>query len=205
MQHNTIPIHMSLLTTLQVGILSFFFNFFVAILSPLLGSPVDFQMFTSPIFHKIIFITHCNVVVRSNALETLIHQFHISKYSVNRSFVRRPLRLSVWKHFAMALSRRTVTHGQILNKILRENSEGRRRFASDNISVVQEEFTKQAAVFENKWNQRMKRNNKEIMGWVIGKLGNVSKEMKALDVASGTGIFARTLAPLCRSLKFEEY
>ena len=84
-----------------------------------------------------------------------------------------------------------MTHGQILNKILRENSEGRRRFASDNISVVQEEFTKQAAVFENKWNQRMKRNNKEIMGWVIGKLGNVSKETKALDVASGTGIFAK--------------
>ena len=33
MQHiNTIPIHVSLLTTLQVGLLSFFFNFFVAII-----------------------------------------------------------------------------------------------------------------------------------------------------------------------------
>ena len=74
---------------------------------------------------------------------------------------------------------------------------------SDNISVIQKEFTKQAAVFENRWNQRMKRDNKEIMGWVLGQVGQVFKDMRALDVASGTGIFARALAPLCRYLNFE--
>ena len=69
--------------------------------------------------------------------------------------------------------------------------------------MIQKEFTKQAAVFENRWNQRMKRDNKEIMGWVLKQVGQVSNEMRALDVASGTGIFARALAPLCRYLNFE--
>ena len=75
---------------------------------------------------------------------------------------------------------------------------------SDNISVIQKEFTKQAAVFENRWNQRMKRDNKEIMGWILEKVGQVSNETRALDVASGTGIFARALAPFCRFLYFEK-
>lgn len=43
----------------------------------------------------------------------------------------------------------------------------------------------------------MKRSNREIMDWVLKNLGRVSPHTKALDVASGTGIFARTLAPLC--------
>ena len=164
MQHiNTIPIHVSLLTTLQVGLLSFFFNFFVAII-PFVRFASQLTNVHLPYFpQNHIYDTLqccCWIQCIGNPDPSISHH----KYSVNRSFVRRPLRLSVWKNFAMALSRRAVTHGQILNKILRENSEGRRRFASDNISVVQEEFTKQAAVFENKWNQRMKRNNKEIMG-----------------------------------------
>ena len=43
----------------------------------------------------------------------------------------------------------------------------------------------------------MKRSNREIQDWVLNNLGRVSPHTKALDVASGTGIFARTLAPLC--------
>ena len=103
----------------------------------------------------------------------------------------------------MALLRRSTAHGQIFSRILRQNNQDRRSSTSDNISVIREEFTKQAAVFENRWNQRMKRDNKEIMGWVLEQVGQVSKEMRALDVASGTGIFARALAPLCRYLNFE--
>merc|ERR1712130_951652 len=96
-------------------------------------------------------------------------------------------------HFAMALYRRSATHGQLFGRILGDISQNRRSLTSDNISVIQKEFTKQATVFENQWNQRMKRDNKEIMGWVIKQLGEVSKDMRALDVASGTGIFARAL------------
>ena len=50
----------------------------------------------------------------------------------------------------------------------------------------------------------MKRDNKEIMGWVLEQVGQVSNETRALDVASGTGIFARALAPFCRFLYFEK-
>ena len=78
-----------------------------------------------------------------------------------------------------------------------QNSQDRRHASSDNISVIQKEFTKQAPVFENQWNQRMKRSNREIMDWVLNNLGRVSPHTRALDVASGTGIFARTLAPIC--------
>jgi len=78
-----------------------------------------------------------------------------------------------------------------------QNSQDRRGASSDNISVIQKEFTKQAPVFENQWNQRMKRSNREIMDWVLNNLGRVSPHTRALDVASGTGIFARTLAPIC--------
>ena len=35
------------------------------------------------------------------------------------------------------------------------------------------------------------------MDWVLNNLGRVSPHTRALDVASGTGIFARTLAPIC--------
>ena len=104
----------------------------------------------------------------------------------------------------MALYRRSATHGQLLGRILGDISQNRRSLTSDNISVIQKEFTKQATVFENQWNQRMKRDNKEIMGWVIKQLGEVSKDMRALDVASGTGIFARALAPMCRLVNFEK-
>ena len=111
---------------------------------------------------------------------------------------------SVLDQFAMALYRSPAIRGQIFSKILRQSCQGRRSLTSDNISVIQKEFTKQAAVFENRWNQRMKRDNKEIMGWILEQIGHVSNETRALDVASGTGIFARALAPLCRSLYFEE-
>ena len=105
----------------------------------------------------------------------------------------------------MALFRSRATHGQIFSRILRQSSsQGIRSLTSDNISVIQKEFTKQAAVFENRWNQRMKRDNKEIMGWVLEQVGQVSNETRALDVASGTGIFARALAPFCRFLYFEK-
>merc|ERR1712130_376332 len=106
--------------------------------------------------------------------------------------------------FEMALYRGSATHGQIFSRILRKSSQGRRSLGSENISVIQKEFTKQAAVFENRWNQRMKRDNKEIMGWVLEQVGQVSNETSALDVASGTGIFARALAPFCRFLYSEK-
>ena len=105
----------------------------------------------------------------------------------------------------MALFRSRATHVQIFSRILSQSIQGRRSLASDNITVIQKEFTKQAAVFENQWNQRMKRDNKEIMGWVLEQVGQVSNETRALDVASGTGIFARALAPFCRFLYFEKF
>merc|ERR1712212_1260773 len=101
---------------------------------------------------------------------------------------------------AMALYRSRAICGQIFSKILRQSCQGRRSLTSDNIAVIQKEFTKQAAVFENRWNQRMKRDNKEIMGWVLEQLGEVTNDTRALDVASGTGIFARALAPICREV-----
>lgn len=71
---------------------------------------------------------------------------------------------------------------------------------SGNIGVVKDEFTRQAAVFEEKWNVRMKRSNSEIMEWVMSIVGSIAEDAKALDVASGTGTFARQLAPLCKSV-----
>ena len=112
---------------------------------------------------------------------------------------------SVLNHFAMALFRSRATHVQIFSRILSQSIQGRRSLASDNISLIQKEFTKQAAVFENRWNHRMKRDNKEIMGWVLEQVGQVSNETRALDVASGTGIFARALAPFCRFLYFQKF
>ena len=98
----------------------------------------------------------------------------------------------------MALVRKTAILRHVFFKMPSwQNSQDRRRASSDNISVIQKEFTKQAPVFENQWNQRMKRSNREIMDWVLNNLGRVSPHTRALDVASGTGIFARTLAPLC--------
>ena len=70
--------------------------------------------------------------------------------------------------------------------------------ASDNLSAIQEEFTRQAGVFENQWDLRMKKDNREIMSWVLEKMGDIPSSTRALDVATGTGIFARALSPLCR-------
>jgi ubiquinone/menaquinone biosynthesis C-methylase UbiE len=71
---------------------------------------------------------------------------------------------------------------------------------SGNLTTIQEEFTRQATVFEGGWGLRMKRDNKEIMGWVLGQLGELPPATAALDVATGTGIFARALAPHCSSV-----
>ena len=73
--------------------------------------------------------------------------------------------------------------------------------ADINIQKVKDEFTVQAAVFENQWNVRMKRSNEEIMKWVMSHVPLTDPETThAIDVASGTGIFARQLAPLCKSV-----
>ena len=81
-------------------------------------------------------------------------------------------------------------------------------FSSQNIDEVRAEFTRQSGNFENEWTTRSKRNTSDIMKWVMASveqvyshavaLGGVGEGVgvKALDVACGTGIFARALAKL---------
>ncbi|MBP1996711.1 class I SAM-dependent methyltransferase [Paenibacillus eucommiae] len=60
-----------------------------------------------------------------------------------------------------------------------------------NEKVVREEFKKQARGFSNKL---LSLNNEELLNWIHNSL-NLKKEMKVLDVASGTGILSRSIAP----------
>lgn len=71
-----------------------------------------------------------------------------------------------------------------------------------NLNVIQDGFGRQAPWFETDWNTRSKRSTREIMDWVIdvmitsntpGEKGDCQGAV-ALDVATGTGIFARALA-----------
>ena len=66
--------------------------------------------------------------------------------------------------------------------------------AATNLKIIQGEFKQQASVFEAQWEKRSMRSTADIMKWVINVIGPVNKDTKALDVATGTGIFARALA-----------
>ena len=66
--------------------------------------------------------------------------------------------------------------------------------AATNLKIIQDEFKQQASVFEAEWGKRSMRSTTDIMKWVINVIGPVNKDAKALDVATGTGIFARALA-----------
>ena len=73
---------------------------------------------------------------------------------------------------------------------------------SENLSEIQDEFTRQAAGFEANWTERSNQSTEQLMSKVMDKVqrqsGPISPQTRALDVASGTGIFARTLLPFCR-------
>ena len=90
--------------------------------------------------------------------------------------------------------------------------------AAANLHAIQDEFGRQAVWFETDWNKRSKRSTSEIMDWVMAVVNSSNKQTNnrtgmqqttcntspstagatagaaALDVATGTGIFARALA-----------
>ena len=77
--------------------------------------------------------------------------------------------------------------------------------SSKNITEIQKEFTQQSSWFENDWELRSVNSTDVIMRWVLKQINEVSplselSNANALDVACGTGIFARSLAPFCSSV-----
>ena len=64
---------------------------------------------------------------------------------------------------------------------------------STNLRDIKKEFSKQSSVFESDWSAKSKTSQAELMAWVMQSL-NETKCDKALDVAAGTGILARSLA-----------
>ena len=73
-------------------------------------------------------------------------------------------------------------------------------YKSDNIGTVRDEFSRQAAVFEDQWDARMKRGNDEILDWAMAAIGPVKADTVGMDVAAGTAILARRLAGHCRQV-----
>ena len=68
-------------------------------------------------------------------------------------------------------------------------------FASTNAKDIQDEFTRQATTFEIGWDARCLKKTGEIMDFVWEQIAPyVQQDARALDVACGTGIFARYLA-----------
>ena len=65
---------------------------------------------------------------------------------------------------------------------------------ASNLDVIQDEFKRQASVFEADWSKRSLRSTSDIMKWVMDAIGPIRDGSKALDVATGTGIFARALS-----------
>lgn len=83
--------------------------------------------------------------------------------------------------------------------------------SSTNLAAIQAEFQRQASWFEADWGGRSKTPNEDIMSWVLGSINAVApfnadgpsafpKNARALDVACGTGVFTRALAPVCGSV-----
>src|SRR5512139_2711320 len=60
--------------------------------------------------------------------------------------------------------------------------------------VVQREFSKQASRFENKG---LTLSSQEILGWIVDSLP-LDPGFRALDVAAGTGLLSREIAPRVR-------
>ena len=72
---------------------------------------------------------------------------------------------------------------------------------SKNLSRIQSEFSVQAPQFEKAWDRRYKSSTEEIMLWMMDYVNpHISSKTVALDVASGTGIVARTLSPRCKKV-----
>lgn len=94
----------------------------------------------------------------------------------------------------------------LLNKSLRRSRIIRNSPISSNINQIKEEFTKQSTWFEKDWSARSVGKTEDIMNWVIKNLylqpahSNGRNSVNALDIASGTGIFARSLAKVCKSV-----
>lgn len=63
-----------------------------------------------------------------------------------------------------------------------------------NENVVKEEFSKQAKGFSN---NLLSLNSQELLKWIRGSL-NLNTGMTVLDVAAGTGILSRSLAPFVK-------
>eukprot|EP00750_Incisomonas_marina_P009045 INCI15783.2.p1 GENE.INCI15783.2~~INCI15783.2.p1 ORF type:complete len:327 (-),score=69.71 INCI15783.2:21-872(-) len=72
---------------------------------------------------------------------------------------------------------------------------------STNIEEIQKEFTRQSSGFENNWVNRSSVTTQQLMDKVLRKMhqqaGPILPTTRALDVATGTGIFARSLLPYC--------
>jgi ubiquinone/menaquinone biosynthesis C-methylase UbiE len=73
--------------------------------------------------------------------------------------------------------------------------------SSNNKAAIQDEFSRQAPLFEAQWEKRSRRSTKEIMNIVFGYFRPFLPAsapgpagLRALDVATGTGIFSRFLA-----------
>ena len=67
---------------------------------------------------------------------------------------------------------------------------------SKNIVSIQDQFKQQAAWFEDDWLSRSNVSTDELMSWVhtcISETGPIESDDIGLDVATGTGIFARSL------------
>eukprot|EP00037_Helgoeca_nana_P010985 m.97567 g.97567 ORF g.97567 m.97567 type:complete len:357 (-) comp20541_c0_seq1:166-1236(-) len=87
---------------------------------------------------------------------------------------------------------------------------------SQNLAAIRDEFSQQADWFEADWGARSKTSNADIMQWAVGSItaaieragvgasGGVAstflQEARALDVACGTGVMTRALAPLTKSV-----
>ena len=77
---------------------------------------------------------------------------------------------------------------------------------SKNIEDIRDEFTQQSTWFENAWEQRSFNSTNVIMSWVLDRMNDLKPlsehghSSKVLDVACGTGIFARALAPYCKDV-----
>ena len=71
-------------------------------------------------------------------------------------------------------------------------------FGASNASAIQEEFSRQATNFEQGWEKRSLKTTSDIMDFVWNNMSahvvpNINGHVRALDVACGTGIFARKL------------
>jgi len=76
-------------------------------------------------------------------------------------------------------------------------------FAASNAKDIQDEFNRQAHTFEIGWSARSVKKTGEIMDFIWHEMqSHVPQEAHALDVACGTGIFARHLAATgrCKSV-----